>query len=89
MAKYRKKPVVIDAMQFTNETKDRIFFQFVTCRKYADHDSDGNPTLKIETPEGVMTASVGDWIIKGIAGEFYPCKDEVFRATYELVGKND
>lgn len=85
MSKYRKKPVVIDAMQFTQETKDEIFYQFVTCRKYPAHDADGNPTLRIETLEGVMTATLGDWVIKGIKGEFYACKDDIFQATYEAV----
>ncbi len=83
--KYRKRPVVIEAMQFTEESKDRVLYQFVTCQKYPDFDADGNPVLKIHTLEGVMTARLGDWIIKGVAGEFYPCRDDVFRATYEAV----
>jgi hypothetical protein len=89
MAKYRKKPIVIEAMKFTNETKNQVY-NFVTCNKSADF-SDGtlHPTLKIQTPEGVMTVNIGDWIIKGVAGEFYPVKDDIFRLTYESVEGSD
>ena len=82
--KYRKKPVVIEAMQFIDKNKDRVF-NFVSCNHAADHDADGNPILKIQTLEGVMTASFGDWIIKGVNGEFYPCKPDIFEKTYEKV----
>ena len=44
----------------------------------------GNTGFKIETLEGIMTANVNDWIIKGVAGEFYPCKPDIFEQTYEL-----
>ncbi len=43
------------------------------------------PNFEINTLEGTMTANVGDWIIKGVKGEFYPCKPEIFDATYEAV----
>ncbi len=87
--KFRKKPVVIDAMQFTDESKDRCF-AFVTCHKYASFDCDvdpkkDKPTLVIQTLEGEMKARIGDWIINGVSGEFYTCKDEIFQATYEPV----
>lgn len=84
MKKYRKKPVVIEAMQFTEETKNQVF-NFVTCNKFAHHDYNGNPILDIWTLEGRMTAQLGDWIIKGVQGEFYPCKPDIFEATYEPV----
>ena len=84
MAKYRKKPVVIEAEQFTDESKDRVF-NFVTCNCTADFDDTGAPILKIQTLEGVMTVSLRDFVIKGVAGEFYPCKPDIFEATYELV----
>ena len=85
MTKYRKKPVVIEAMEFTNETKYQVY-NFVTCNKSASFDGGtSNPTLKIQTLEGVMTAKVGDWIIKGDQGEFYPVKSDIFEDTYELV----
>lgn len=84
MGKYRKKPVVIDAWQFTEETKDQVFNN-VTCNRYPDFTPDGKPALRIQTLEGEMTANLGDWVIRGVAGEFYPCRDEIFRATYEAV----
>lgn len=85
MAKYRKLPVEIEAMQFTEESKDKVFYQFITCQRYPGFDADGNPVLNIQTLEGVMTARLGDWVIKGVAGEFYSCKDGIFRSTYEPV----
>lgn len=84
MAKYRKKPVVIEAELFTEATKDRCY-NFVTCNRYADFNADGKPTLRIQTLEGDMIANLGDWIIKGVKGEFYPCKADIFEATYEPV----
>lgn len=87
--KFRSKPVVIEAMQFTDESKDQCF-HFVTCNKYASFDCDADikkarPTLIIQTLEGDMKAQVGDWIIKGTRGEFYPCKPDVFAVKYEAV----
>lgn len=82
--KYRKKPVVIEAIQFTSENKD-IVFNWVTCNRYPDFDKDNNPVLVIQTLEGNMTANLGDFIIKGINGEFYPCKPGIFEKTYEEV----
>jgi len=80
--KFRKKPVTIEAEQFTDENKDRCF-NFVRCNCVADRDGNGLPTLRIQTLEGEMTASLGDWIIRGVKGEFYPCKPDIFAATYE------
>ena len=82
--KFRKKPVVIDAWQFTEETKDQVFNQ-VTCNCYADWDENGKPVLRIQTLEGEMTANLGDWVIRGVKGEFYPCRADIFEATYEAV----
>lgn len=85
--KYRKKPVIIEAIQF-EDNSDRIIeiYEFMggdTIRvNYEDKD---NPYLKIETLEGIMKASVGDYIIKGVNGEFYPCKPDIFEKTYERV----
>ena len=80
--KYRKKPVVIEALQFTEENKDQCF-NFVQCTCTPDRDENGLPTLRIQTLEGEMTARLGDWIIKGVKGEFYPCQKEIFQETYE------
>lgn len=81
--KYRKKPVVIEAIQFLDdaETISEIS-EFAGCDIRIDY-SVNPPVLKIDTPEGTMTASPGDYIIKGVKGEFYPCKPDVFEATYE------
>jgi hypothetical protein len=83
MAKFKKKPVIIEAHQFTPESKDRVF-NFVTCNRSTDFE-DGNPVLRIQTLEGIMTAYIGDWIIKGVKGEFYPCKPDIFSETYDEV----
>ncbi len=82
--KYRKKPVVVEAVQFT-DTEESILklseFGLDPVRiDYADTDS---PILKIETLEGLMIAAKGDYIIKGVQGEFYPCKPDIFAETYE------
>lgn len=79
MAKYRKKPVVIEAIQWgDNPTEIHDF-----VRRHMIKNNDG--TLTIVTLEGNMKASIGDFIIKGIAGEFYPCKPDIFEVTYEKV----
>jgi len=69
MPKFIKKPVVIEAEQFTDENKDRCF-NFVTCNRAADFADNGEPVLVIQTLEGNMVARFGDWIIKGVKGEF-------------------
>ena len=85
--KYRKKPVIIEAIQF-EDNSDRIieiheFMGGDTIRvNYEDKD---NPYLKIETLEGIMKASVGDYLLKGVNGEVYPCKPDIFEKTYERV----
>ena len=81
--KFRKKPVVIEAVQFTDKNKDQVF-NWVDCNRYPEF-IDGIPCLKIETLEGDMIASFNDWIIKGVQGEFYPCKPDIFEKTYEEV----
>lgn len=85
--KYRKKPVIIEAIQF-EDNSDRIieiheFMGGDTIR--VNYEDKNNPYLKIETLEGIMKASVGDYIVKGVNGEFYPCKPDIFEKTYERV----
>lgn len=81
MPKYRKLPVIIEAEQFINqETPTESIINFLGNANY-DFDEDG--TLFINTLEGQMKASPGDYIIKGIQGEFYPCKPDIFEKTYE------
>ena len=84
---FRKKPVVVEAMLFdgSNESMDDI-------REWAnkEHKSTafiGDGVFAIKTLEGIMSVSDGDWIIRGIQGEFYPCKPDIFEATYEAIGK--
>lgn len=79
--KYRKKPVVIDAIQWTGENWEEIA-DFITPDYYGDIHPDQVEIL-INTLEGDHTASKGDWIIKGVKGEFYPCKPDIFEMTYE------
>ena len=80
MAQYRKKPVVVEAVQFNGENQSEIveFAGEVIRTKFF-------PKVAIETLEGTMRASVGDYIIKGVNGEFYPCKPNIFVKTYEPV----
>lgn len=96
MSKYRKKPVEIDAFQihpdhWVNPSSWPEWF-FKATEKEAgepgfawmgEPDDKGLATVEIFTLEGVHTAHVGDWIICGVKGELYPCKDDIFRMTYE------
>lgn len=95
MTQFRKKPVTISAIQWTGKNlreviaftdgppDTRTAHAGMAWDAYADLvERDG---LKIFTLEGKMHASVGDWIIRGVKGEMYPCKDEIFRLTYEPV----
>ena len=91
MSKYRKKPVVIEAVQVTEEAcwdywrhGKLVFGKFGVSGHY--HDADNkiySASIGIDTLEGQMTASLNDWIIKGVKGEYYPCKPDIFEATYE------
>ena len=82
--KYRKKPIVIEAMQFKGLPFSTEFLRWMN-----DHglfyDVGVGGSLIIPTLEGEMTAAADDWIIQGIQGEFYPCKPDIFEATYEEV----
>ena len=89
--KYRKKPVVIEAMQFKHKwahdnVKEIASFIHDNGGK-AEMSVDGYgeiSTIKIITLEGPLLARPGDWIIKGVKGEFYPCKPDIFEKTYRL-----
>ncbi len=87
MTKFRKKPVVIDAIQFFDQPEELINIQefMDNIDIIIDYKDIDDPKLKIETLEGTMNASLGDWIIKGVNGKFYPCKPEIFEKTYEPV----
>jgi len=82
--KFRKKPVVIEAVQFTDNVDE--VEQFVGKELKGNMNGSGSvQELLIETLEGGMHALTGDWIIKGVNGEFYPCKPDIFEKTYEMV----
>jgi hypothetical protein len=70
----RKKPVEVEAFQLTKE----IFDKFIL-------EDGGQKFAFSETLEGTHTASVGDWIIRGIKGEHYPCKPDIFEQTYDII----
>jgi hypothetical protein len=98
MARYRKRPVVVDAFQMTkgrrgdnsewpnwlNLAWNTDFAEpgAVSCEDYPN--SKGDDRLLIQTLEGPLAVSWDDWIIKGIKGELYPCKPDIFEQTYEL-----
>jgi len=78
--KYRNKPVVIEALQYNGDIDNKEYSNF--CHALVG-DADGS--IYIDTLEGDMLVNVGDFIIKGIHGEFYPCKPDIFKETYEEV----
>lgn len=89
--RFTKKPVTIEAVQFTEALRDAILFDGEACPDGVKRGATTShpPTRKvwraeffIQTLEGKMTVSVGDWIIKGVKGEYYPCKPDIFEATY-------
>jgi len=81
MAKYRKKPVEIEAILWSGSRHNQAEVEgFIGEAGYIK-----GQYVNITTLEGDMKASPGDWIIKGIKGEFYPCKPDIFEATYEEV----
>jgi hypothetical protein len=90
--RFRKKPVVIDAIQFTKDVALAVLVDRQPGPFGLVVSGDYHPTrrevsrawVSIKTLEGVMRAEFGDWIIKGMQGELYPCKPDIFEATYEL-----
>ncbi len=80
--KYRKKPVVVEAVRFdgTDESVDWLLPQLIGGEIGRSCDR-----LHIKTLEGVMTANIGDYIIMGVNGEFYPCEPDIFEKTYDMV----
>jgi hypothetical protein len=82
--KYRKKPIVIEAIQLTVDS-------FHECIAFIGEGVMGSWTatdacyIEIQTLEGTIRAREGDWIIKGVKGEFYPCKPDIFNVTYDVI----
>jgi len=91
MSKYKKKPVVVEAFQFYVEPMPDWFMDKVSSNdivlKNCDHDrySIDDAYCEIKTLEGTMQANARDYIIKGVDGEIYPCKPDIFKRTYEKV----
>jgi hypothetical protein len=82
--KFRKKPVVIEAIKWIGTNWDDVCdFLDVPINGYGGEASMGKMPIIIKTLEGKVAAQLGDWIIKGVKGEFYPVKDEIFQLTYE------
>ena len=80
--KYRKKPIVIEAYQFNGpDSFVNVPYEF----GHAIFPDTNSGEWRICTLEGELTVSKGDWVIKGIKGEFYPCKPDIFEKTYEAV----
>ena len=80
--KFRKKPVVIEAVRWDGDANTANSFLGESYGVNWRYDGE---KLIIPTLEGEMIANLGDWIIKGVKGEFYPCKPDIFEATYEKV----
>lgn len=93
MPKFRKKPVVIEAVQLTKRLvmpewlikaeEDKLITLYGLSRITRDQ-----PWAEISTLEGTMRADTNDWIIQGVDGEIYPCKPDIFEKTYEVVEKS-
>jgi hypothetical protein len=91
VSRWRKKPVVVEAWQFAPVGQREELPEWIDRRWFYEDQPGGNPTISrqgtphmlIPTPEGTLRAELTDWIIRGVHGEVYPCKAEVFAATYE------
>lgn len=79
--KYRKKPIVVDAIRFTKELKADELYEFMQS---ADFEVTPNTkSIYINARGGILRAALGDFLIRGIQGEVYPCKADIFEATYD------
>lgn len=90
MTAYRKKPVVIEAKFLTVDNGLMVSAWCAGVWHYVSASAGSDPEdswAEIFTLEGTMRANVGDYIIRGVKGEFYPCKPDIFEATYELIGE--
>lgn len=83
--KARKKPVEIEFIQFTDMGNVDDIEIWTNLKAVYDYGNDGK-IMYIDTLEGVMTADIGDYIVKGLNGEFYPVKPDIFKKTYEVLG---
>ncbi len=90
MAQYRRKPVVVDAIQWLGKVEDiePLLRLPRTASDKSNWKVDGQQLL-IHTLEGTMTAELGDFIVCGVAGELYPCKPAIFQVTYEPITREE
>jgi len=84
MKKYRKRPVVIEAVQYDGTNNNEVIEWIKSYGGEAEFSA-YTQELLIRTLEGVMRANKGDYVIKGVHGEFYPCKPDIFNETYEEI----
>ena len=79
MKKFRKKPVVIEAIQFTGDN-------FKECKDFLEGNYDNTVNIpNVKTLNGVVSVEIGEFLCKGVQGEFYPCKPDIFEKTYEEI----
>ncbi len=88
LVRARKKPVEIDAIQWDGSNVDDVL-GFILPIGQARRDINDMHTIIIETLEGSRKVNQNDWIIRGVKGEFYPCKPDIFEATYDIVGSTN
>lgn len=81
--KFRKKPVEIEAMHMAEPNTPDEVARWCGGRVVGDGITGHPYSIEIDTLEGTMRGERGDWIIKGVAGEFYPCREDIFQETYE------
>jgi len=84
-AKYRKKPIVIEAYKFNPAEKA----EYIIILEHADGGTGIDNKWGIATLEGLMEVRLGDWVITGVKGEHYPCKSDIFEMTYELAAESN
>jgi hypothetical protein len=84
MPRFRKRPVIIEAYQYDGKGS-RVLNQWFDSHGFENYYYTLDGCLNIGTLEGVMKASPGDWIVRGVQGEFYPVKESIFNETYEEV----
>lgn len=86
--KFRKRPVVVEAVQIKMALyQEETLVNLTEIYEFCPDAFIGQLGLYIKTLEGIMLCSAGDWIIRGVNGEFYPCKPDIFEKTYERVEK--
>jgi len=86
MTRFRKKPIEIEALQYDGQNYDEVLGWIDGGEaRFTPATGDGSGALVIATLEGEMTVSPGDFVIKGVQGEFYPCKPDIFAATYDEI----